>query len=140
MEPLEKLTVLMTLMRRLQSVMEQEVALLRQMRIDELTELQDEKTTLSEAYEIEMSHLRRTPEILGSLDIEHRRALEEEARSFQQSVRENTVALQAASEVIERMMGRLADSLSATQTSGPAYGTAAPATGRIISVAFDRQL
>ncbi len=140
MEPIEKLTVLITLMRRLQSVMDHEVALLRNMQIGELSDLQDEKAVLSEAYELEMDHLRRNPEILGSLLHEFRATLEEETRAFQKTVQDNALALRAAGEVIERIMARLSESLTAAQAVGPGYGAAPSSTGRVISVAFDRQL
>ena len=68
MEPLEQVTVLMTLMRRLIQVMDHERAILRSLRLDVLPDLQDEKVALAEAYEIEIARLRCSPEALASLD------------------------------------------------------------------------
>ena len=65
MEPLEQVTVLMTLMKRLGQVMDHERAVLRSMRIEALPDIQDEKEALAEAYEIELSRLRCSPEIAG---------------------------------------------------------------------------
>ncbi len=68
MEPLEQVTILMTLMKRLVQVMDHERAVLKGMRIDALPDLQDEKLALAEAYEIEVARLRRSPETLMSLE------------------------------------------------------------------------
>ena len=68
MEPLEQVTILMTLMRRLVQVMDHERALLRGMRLDALPDVQDEKVALAEAYEIEVARLRRSPAALASLE------------------------------------------------------------------------
>ena len=76
MKPLEQVTVVMTLMRQLQDVIENETEILQMMKLDRLETLQEEKAALGEAYEIEMYNLRRNPEILGSLDIGIRRDLE----------------------------------------------------------------
>ena len=67
MEPLEQITVLMTLMKRLAQVMDHERAVLRSMRLDALPEIQDEKEALAEAYEIELGRLRCSPETLAAL-------------------------------------------------------------------------
>ena len=48
MEPLEQVTVLMTLMRRLIQVMDHERAILRSLRLDVLPDLQDEKVALAD--------------------------------------------------------------------------------------------
>jgi hypothetical protein len=58
MEPLEQVTILMTLMKRLVQVMDHERAILKGMRIDALPDVQDEKLALAEAYEIEVARLR----------------------------------------------------------------------------------
>jgi len=58
MEPLERAAVLLTLMRELQQLMKRENALLREMRLDRLAELQAAKSTLAEAYEMELRAFR----------------------------------------------------------------------------------
>ncbi len=65
MEPLEQVTVLMTLMKRLAQVMDHERAVLRSMRFEALPDIQDEKAALAEAYEIE----------LGAAALQSRRSL-----------------------------------------------------------------
>ena len=68
MEPLEKAAILMTLMKRLGQIMDHERALLASMRLDDLNDLQEEKAALTDAYEVELQRLRKTPETFASLD------------------------------------------------------------------------
>jgi flagellar biosynthesis/type III secretory pathway chaperone len=144
MEPLERVTVLMTLMKRLAQVMDHERAILKSMRLDTLPDLQEEKVALAEAYEIEVGRLRCTPEALASLEPHVRAQLNEAMRSFQQTMAVNLQALLAAREVVERVLRNLGDSLARSARS-PTYGARgatgedAP-TGQVISVAFDRRL
>lgn len=84
MEPLEQVTVLMTLMRRLGQVMEHERAILHSLRVDVLPDIQEEKAALAEAYEIELSRLRCSPDVLASLDARVRSQLHEAMRAFQE--------------------------------------------------------
>ncbi len=93
MEPLEQVTVLMTLMKRLAQVMDHERALLRSMRLEALPEIQDEKEALAEAYEIELSRLRCSPEVLAALEPSIRSQLHEAMRAFQETVTANLNAL-----------------------------------------------
>ena len=65
MEPLEQITVLMTLMKRLAQVMDHERAVLRSMRLEALPEIQDEKEALAEAYEIELGAAALQPRDAG---------------------------------------------------------------------------
>ena len=83
MEPLEQVTVLMTLMRRLGQVMDHERALLRSLKLDSLPDIQDEKVALAEAYEIELARLRCSPETLADLEPPVRDQLNEAMRGFQ---------------------------------------------------------
>ena len=143
MEPLEQVTVLMTLMRRLVQVMDHERAILTSMRVDVLPDLQDEKMALAEAYEIEVGRLRCSPEALASLEPHVRAQLHEAMRSFQESVTVNLQALVTAREAVERVLRNIGDSLArnARTLAKPARGETgegAP-TGQVISVAFDRR-
>jgi flagellar biosynthesis/type III secretory pathway chaperone len=144
MEPLEQVTILMTLMKRLVQVMDHERAILKSMRLDALPDLQDEKMALAEAYEIEVGRLRCSPEALASLDPHVRAQLHEAMRSFQESMTVNLQALAAAREVVERVLRNIADSL-ARNTRSLSYGARgetddAEPGGQVISVAFDRRL
>lgn len=143
MQPLEQVTVLMTLMHRLVQILDHERGILRSMRLDVLPELQDEKTALTEAYEIELDRLRRDPDTLAALEPEVRARLHEEMRLFQKAVTTNLEALSATQAVVEKVMHNIADSLART-ARGTSYGAAGrtasrAASGEVISVAFDRQ-
>jgi hypothetical protein len=144
MEPLEQVTILMTLMKRLAQIMDHERALLRGMRLEALPELQDEKEALAEAYEIELSRLRCSPEVLASLEPGVRRQLHDSMRAFQETVTANLTALLAAQAVVEKVLRNIGDSLarSAAGITYDARGQGAPAEprGRVIAVAFDRKL
>jgi flagellar biosynthesis/type III secretory pathway chaperone len=143
MEPLEQVTVLMTLMKRLAQVMDHERAVLRSMRLEVLPEIQDEKEALAEAYEIELSRLRCSPEVLAALEPGVRSQLHDAMRSFQESVTANLNALLAAQAVVDKVLRNIGDSLarSAAGFTYGARGQGAPAEprGRVIAVAFDRK-
>ena len=143
MEPLEQVTVLMTLMKRLGQVMDHERAILRSMRLDTLPDLQEEKMALAEAYEIELARLRCSPEVLGVLEPMVRSQLHEAMRSFQETVSANLYALSAAQSVVDKIMRNIADSLThcAAGSGHGARGQSGHDAGaQVISVAFDRKL
>ncbi len=144
MEPLEQVTILLTLMKRLVQVMDHERALLKGMRVDALPDIQDEKLALAEAYEIEVARLRRSPETLVSLEPHVRSQLHEATRVLQESMTVNLQALVAARQVVERVLRNIGESL-ARGTRSVTYGARGQAgeaepTGQVISVAFDRRL
>lgn len=144
MEPLEQITVLMTLMKRLGQVMDHEGAILKTMRLEALPDLQDEKLALAEAYEIELGRLRCSPDALASLEPHVRAQLYEAMRGFQERVSSNFSALVAAQTVVENVLRNIADSLGRGAKS-LTYGArgqteGAEATGQVISVAFDHRL
>ena len=144
LEPLEQITVLMTLMKRLAQVMDHERAVLRSMRLDALQEIQDEKEALAEAYEIELARLRCRPEILAAVDGAIRGQLHEAMRALQETVTANLNALLATQSVVGKVLRNIEDSL-ARSVAGLTYGTRGQAglveaRGQVISVAFDRKL
>ena len=142
MEPLEQVTILMTLMRRLEQVMDQERGILKGMRLDGLPDLQEEKQALAEAYEIELRRLRAEPARLGELDPAIREQLEEAMRHFQARLAQSLDALRATHQVVEKVLSTIGSSL-ARQPAGAGYGAAGQAVGagaRIIPMSLDRQL
>ena len=144
MEPLERVAVLLALMRELEGVMQQEGQLLRSMRLERLDEVQAEKATLAEAYEIEVRAFRKDPQAAAGLPDEARRTLEEASRSFQQAVRANARAIEAGRVVVEGIVRRLGESLMGRRTMRTGYAAEAPVheapAGRVIAVAFDRRI
>jgi hypothetical protein len=137
MGPLEQVTVLMTLIKRLGQVMDHERALLRSMKLDQLDEVQGEKLALAEAYEIELARLRSSPERLAGLEQGVRERLQESMRRLQDAVSANLHALAAAQLVIERILRNIADSLG-REAGAAGYGQRGG--GQVIPVAFNRKL
>ena len=120
MEPLEKAAVLMTLMKRLGQIMDHERALLTSLRLDDLKELQEEKTALADAYEVELQRLRTTPETFAGLDDGVREQIESAMRRFQDATQNNLQALAAAQTVVDKVVRNIADGL-ARHRRGPCY-------------------
>jgi hypothetical protein len=145
MEPLEQVTVLMTLMRRLGQVMDHEAVVLQSLRLDALQDIQEEKAALAEAYEIELGRLRCSPQGLGTLESAIRDRLHEAMREFQEKVSANLRSLVATQTVVERVLRNIGQSVSRS-AAGPSYGARGEAAaageprGQVISVAFDRKL
>jgi len=144
MEPLEQVTVVMTLMKRLVQVMDHERAVLQSMRLDALPDLQDEKVALAEAYEIEIARLRCNPEALASLEPHVRAQLHDAMCGFQESVSVNLHALAAVRDVVDEVRRNVGESL-ARGARTLAHGTrgeggASEQGGQVIPVAFDRRV
>ncbi len=149
---LERAAALMTLMRELEGLMGAENALLRDMRLERLCGLQDEKAALAAAYEAELRRLRATPEIAGALAPEARLALEEGMRRFRAAARANAQRLEAArgvvEGVVEGVVKALGSSLSASRNAGgyrpggaPAAGGAGRgAGGQVVPLALNRRV
>lgn len=145
MDPLEHVTVMITLIRQLEAVMERETLALKETRMADVEALQEEKTLLTEAYEIEMRRLRSKPEILGSLDDHVRLTLDEAVRDLQAAARRNANALEAAKTVIERLVEKLSAGMAKNSHGGrygrdgggyqPSHG--GQAHGQVIAVAFN---
>jgi hypothetical protein len=143
MEPLEQVTVVMTLMKRLVQVMDHERAILRSMRLDTLPDLQAEKAALAEAYEIELARLRCSPEALASLEPHVRAQLHDAMCGFQESVTVNLQALSGARRLVEEVLRNIGESLTrgartATRGARGEGGEVQPG-GQVIPVAFDRR-
>ena len=141
MEPLEQVTILMTLMRRLGQVMEHERAILCSMRVDILPDIQEEKGALAEAYEIELSRLRCSPEVFTSLDPRVRSQLDEAMRAFQQCAAANVHSLMCAKASVEKVLR----SISASLNDGPPRPrdgrrrSMAEPRGQVIRLAFNSE-
>ncbi len=114
MPPLERASILLGLIRELIAVLERENALLRRLDVDGLAELQEEKCALVDAYEAELDHLRRSPELVAALDPAQREALMAAIRELRRVMRINLNALAAAKDVAERAASHIATSLART--------------------------
>lgn len=137
MSGLERIALVLTLIERLCEVMAHENDCVRRMAVDRISQLQEEKRSLAQAYEKELAALRRQPEAVGALPIEVRRRLEEGMRRLQATARRNADVLLAAKSVSERLLRRVAEALA-----DEPGGTAPPPArgGRVIAVSFDRSV
>jgi hypothetical protein len=137
----EHVTLLLTIMRQLEQVMQAENVLLREMRLERLRDLQAEKADLADRYELELRRLRADPELVAALDQEGRTTLEESMRAFRKALRRNAERLAQARGIVDGVIRALSDSLGAS--GGRAgYGAAHKPpgeTGRVVAVAFDRK-
>ena len=131
MSPLEQVTVMITLIRQLEGVMDREVNALKSLAIAEVEALQDEKNLLAEAYGIEMGRLRKAPEVLGSLEEHVRLTLEDAVRALQATATRNADALFAAQSVIERIVEKLAESARGVRQGLTGYGPGSGAAGDV---------
>ena len=135
-----RVAVLVTLMRQLQEVMRAENGLLRDLKLVRLRELQAEKSALAASYELELRRLREAPGLIGTLDPDARRLLEDGMREFQRSVRANADRLRAARALVETLVQTIGQGLDGPE--GSYRGGSAPAgerAARVIAVAFDRR-
>ena len=142
MDGLEQVTVLMTLMRQLEQVMDHERELVGRMRLDSLSDIQAEKAALADAYEIELRRLRKSPEIVARVDPLVRAEFQAAMRDFQASVGRNASTLQTAILVAERVVRTIGDGLADLGHAGTAYKSesACEPRGRVIPLALDRQV
>jgi hypothetical protein len=142
MEPLEHVTILMTLMRRLGQLMDHERTVLHGLRLESLTDIQEEKAALAEAYDIELRRLRRTPEMMSALDQPVRERLHEQMRGFQESLAANLDTLidmqMAVEEVLLNIMHSLRNHRGSSDVAGDEPMPDGP-RGQIIPVAFNRK-
>jgi hypothetical protein len=141
-DPRSRVAAVLTLMRQLEGVMQAENALLREMRLARLQELQAEKAALADRYELELRRLRGDPAGLAALETDDRVLLESAMRGFQVAARRNAERLARARTVAEGIARVLGESVAGAPAAN-GYGTAprrgADVGGRVIAVAFDRR-
>ncbi len=141
MEPFERVSMALTLMRQLRHVVARETEALRQMKLAPLADLQAEKTALAVAYEREVRDLRAIPEIFAALDMAQREAFAEASRELQATIAANVRALEAARRVVEGVVETIGESLKSVQgRSGYASGGAATPASATGPVALNREI
>ena len=109
------------------------------MRLDGLSDVQDEKSALAEAYEIELGRLRCSPETLGALEPSVRSQLYDAMCSFQEQVSANLHALLAARSVVDRVLSNIGGSLARSVGGVPAMRQQAEPRGQVIPLVLDRK-
>ena len=142
MTPFDRITVSLTIIRRLQHILTLETRALRSMQLASLADLQPEKAALVESYEAEVRHLRGSPELFAALDDRVRESFATATRELQSTIATNVRALEAARGVMEGVVRILGDSL---RTVGQSHGYASTGSQRqeqveVLPVAFSRNI
>ena len=132
---------------RLIAVLEREVDLLRAAKPGEIEKLQQEKSTLTAAYESQARSLASQPALLEALQPVLRSELERVAERFQSAVTANENALRAARDTTQRVLQAIADEIAKNQREKAGYsaqGYAASSSqrtsGQAVSIALDERI
>lgn len=132
---------------RLITVLEREVALLRSVPSTELEQLQQEKSTLTAAYESQARSLAGQPRLLEALEPVLRSELARVSGRFQSALAANERALRAARDTSQRVLQAIADEIDKTQrenagysSSGQTASAARPGSAPPVSIAVDKRL
>jgi hypothetical protein len=141
MEPFERVSLALTVIRQLQHVVMRETEALRQMKLAPLADLQAEKAALATAYEREVRALRADPGIFASLDLAVRESFAEASRELQATIATNMRALEAARQVVDGVVRTLSQSMASVQRR-PSYapGGRASEPAASVPVALNREI
>jgi hypothetical protein len=141
MNPFERVSLALTVMRQLQHVAMRETEALRQMKLDPLADLQAEKAALAAAYEREVRALRAKPEIFASLDQSVRESFAQASRELQTTLAANMRALEAARQVVDGVVRTLSQSMGSVQRR-PNYAPSGQAgePAMAVPVALNREI
>lgn len=107
---------------RLIGVLNHEVEMLRAMRIADIEKLQDEKATLTVAYENCVRALQADPAALSAVEPAVRQELDALARRFDDALSSNARALNAIRESHDRLLAAIVDAVSSKRASQKGYG------------------
>lgn len=114
MEPLERVAVFLTLIERLNGLLDEEQALLGHLDLANIEALYNEKSLLADAYAIETQRLRRQTDDLRTLDAEQRETIVAALGRFEQGLLENLRTLLHAERQLSHLTEQVRDSLSLT--------------------------
>lgn len=139
MKPLERVTLLMTLMRQLQDVLDRENTILKGLRLERLYELQREKAGLLQAYEAELRRLRAEPAVMGGVDPEVRACLDQAMRDLQRAVRTNSIVKGRSRRILLCLVEQLGHSLGNLEPAMRRYLGEAT-SGSVVPMVAERSL
>lgn len=131
---------------RLIVVLERETALLREMKAGEIGALQPEKTRLIAAYEERTRGLNAHGQDLGFLEQAVREELRETIVRFNDTAKDNALALRAAHQANERLMQAIVDALNQQRNRSEGYSANGAQTGTEpslndrVALTFDERL
>lgn len=131
---------------RLITLMDQESAVLRAMRTDQIGQFQEEKARLAGLYVGMVKDLRRSPELLVAVDAAVRAELTDALKRFDQASAENARLIAAARSANERVLKAVVNAAQ-VRRAPPGYaadGSAAkppkPQRSTAMSIAIDRRI
>lgn len=132
---------------RLIGVLNHEVEMLRAMRIADIEKLQDEKATLTVAYENCVHALQADPRALGAVEPAVRHELDALAHRFEDALSSNARALNAVRESHDRLLAAIVDAVASKRASQKGYGAngafdrrRGSRTAPVMSLSFDQRL
>ena len=128
-DPRPSLDGLIEVASRLITLLGQETMLLRQMKIKDIAALQQEKLTLTRAYEARMRDLNEHSGELDAADQAIRDELKATINRFEDAAKANAIAVHAAQEANQRLMQAIVDIVS--ERRGRTEGYSADGTSTI---------
>jgi hypothetical protein len=131
---------------RLITLMNEESALLRAMRADQIGQFQDEKSRLAGLYVGMVKDIRKSPELLVAVDAAVRAELTDALKNFDEAAAENAQVIASARAANERVLNAVV-SAAQKRRAPPGYaadGAAAkptkPQRSTALSIALDRRI
>jgi hypothetical protein len=140
-----RLRDLIAIIGRLIALMDQETAMLRAMRSDQIGTLQPEKTRLAGLYVGMVKDIRKHPELLAAVEQAVRGELTEAMTRFEQAAAENERAISAARTANERVLKAIVAAVNTRRSVGTYGNTGAiaeaprPQRAQVLSIAVDRR-
>jgi TolA-binding protein len=130
---------------RLTALLEREIELLKNLKPQDIRDLQHDKTALATAYEKQIRDLREKPALLSAADSKLKERLRQATLRFQTTLVENERAIRAVKTVSERLMRAVVAAVADHKSGSPAYTRAGvtsggAATAKSVSLAVNRQL
>lgn len=121
-DPRPSISALIEIAARLIALLGRETALLREMKIREIASLQQEKLALSRAYEARVRSLNEHGEAIRQVEQAIRDELRATVSRFEHAAEANTIAVQAAQQVNQRLMQAIVDAVNERRGRGETYG------------------
>jgi len=130
---------------RLTALLEREVELLKNLKPQDIRDLQHDKAALAATYERQIRDLRAKPEQLAAVDGKLKERLRQATMRFQVALAENERAIRAVKTVSERLMRAVVAAVADRKSGAPAYTrggvtSGGAATAKAVSLAVNRQL
>ena len=122
MDPTARTRELIDVTESLTAVIDQENALLQELRVKEIGALQQEKTSLSGLYELRMREAIQDAVAFKAVAPEVRDRLRNASEAFDRSAQRNARALKAALEMNTRMVHKIAQLATRQETRPNGYG------------------